>query len=244
MCLLVVAWQASDRYPFVLAANRDERHDRPAAAAAWWPDMPDVFGGRDLAARGTWLAVDRHGRFAAVTNVYDPGAPPTELSRGALVAEYLAHRDALDRYLDHVEPQRDRYRPFSLVLFDGARLGYYSNRGLRAHLERGIHALSNAPLGVEWPKTMTARHEMRAALEDDEPTDALFALLAARAPDVSDPAARYRSAVFIDGGAYGTRCSTVITVDAAGELSFTERSFDAAGGPSGEVQERFSIAGR
>ena len=50
MCLILVAWQAHPDYPLVVAANRDEFFARPAAAAAWWPDAPDVFAGRDLEA--------------------------------------------------------------------------------------------------------------------------------------------------------------------------------------------------
>ena len=34
MCLLVLAWRVHPRYPLVLAANRDEFHERPAAALA------------------------------------------------------------------------------------------------------------------------------------------------------------------------------------------------------------------
>ena len=72
MCLIVVALGATPRYPLIVAANRDEQHARPTASAAWWTAPPGVFGGRDLLAGGTWLAVDRRGRFAAVTNVRDP----------------------------------------------------------------------------------------------------------------------------------------------------------------------------
>ena len=81
MCLIVVALGQSARYPFVVAANRDERHSRPTQAAAWWPDPPNVLGGRDLQAGGSWLAVDRRGRMAAVTNVRDPPPEPAARSR-------------------------------------------------------------------------------------------------------------------------------------------------------------------
>src|SRR5215831_1701225 len=89
MCLVVAALGVSPRYELLFAANRDERHARPSEPAHWWRDAPDVFGGRDLVAHGTWLAVDRSGRLAAVTNFRDASAVPAPLSRGALVAEYL-----------------------------------------------------------------------------------------------------------------------------------------------------------
>lgn len=74
MCLLVLAWNTHPRYRLVVAANRDEYHDRPAAALSRWLD-PDILAGRDLRAGGTWLGIDRRRRFGIVTNFRDR---PTE----------------------------------------------------------------------------------------------------------------------------------------------------------------------
>ncbi|TLZ25922.1 MAG: NRDE family protein, partial [Gammaproteobacteria bacterium] len=52
MCLLVLAWQAAPRYRLAVAANRDEYHERPAAALAKWPEPPGIIAGRDLRASG------------------------------------------------------------------------------------------------------------------------------------------------------------------------------------------------
>lgn len=41
MCLLVLAWRSHPEYPLILAGNRDEFHERPAAAADWWTE-PDA----------------------------------------------------------------------------------------------------------------------------------------------------------------------------------------------------------
>ena len=63
MCLVLFAWQAHPRFPLVLAANRDEFHQRPSAPADFWPDSPGLLAGRDLQAGGTWMGVTRSGRF-------------------------------------------------------------------------------------------------------------------------------------------------------------------------------------
>ena len=68
MCLILAALDAHPDYTLIVAANRDEFYDRPTASAAFWTDHPRILGGRDLRAGGTWLAIDRAGRFAAVTN--------------------------------------------------------------------------------------------------------------------------------------------------------------------------------
>ena len=91
MCLIAFDHRPGEAMPLRLVANRDEFHARPSAALAPWDDAPGIVGGRDLEAGGTWLAVHRRGRFAAVTNVRDPGlgVPRGAPSRGALVRKAL-----------------------------------------------------------------------------------------------------------------------------------------------------------
>jgi len=240
MCLIVVGLNATPRYRLLVAANRDEQHARPSRAAAWWPDCPQILGGRDELAGGTWLAVDRHGRLAAVTNIRDVRPRGEVRSRGALAAEFLAGRESAERYTAGAAREGDRYGPFNLLLFDGAELHYASNRAPTTRLEPGVHSLSNAPRDQDWPKVASARDGALALLEHPEPLEPLFALLADRALDAAADT-RYRRAHFIVGPVYGTRCSTVVLLDAAGDLTFVERSFDSGGRLVGEVREGFKL---
>jgi uncharacterized protein with NRDE domain len=48
VCLLVIAIDAHPRLPLIVAGNRDEFHARPTQEAHWWPDHPEIVGGRDL----------------------------------------------------------------------------------------------------------------------------------------------------------------------------------------------------
>ncbi|HEY0766367.1 MAG TPA: NRDE family protein, partial [Steroidobacteraceae bacterium] len=108
MCLLVLAWQVHPGYRLVVAANRDEYHERPAAPLAKWPPPAQLIAGRDLRAQGTWLAVDRERRFGVVTNFRElqrprAGAP----SRGALIPRYLSARARFraQQFFATLEPQ-------------------------------------------------------------------------------------------------------------------------------------------
>jgi uncharacterized protein with NRDE domain len=243
MCLVVFALDVAPQYSLLFAANRDERHARPSHAAAWWPDAPQVFGGRDLVANGSWLAVDRSGKIAAVTNFRAPGAPPALKSRGALVGEYVAGHESLADYAHAVAEHAHDFGPFSLLLFDGNDARYLSNRAPLAQLARGVHALSNAALGVEWPKTQTARAGLSRLLGEPAPVEALFALLSERGEGQTADE-RYRSAHFVAGPLYGTRSSTVILVDRSGVLTFAERTFDADTRLVGEVRETITLPQR
>lgn len=218
MCLIALAHRVSDRYPFVLAANRDEEYARPSHAADFWPDAPDVFGGRDAVAGGSWLAMTRGGRFAAVTNLR--GATRKSRSRGELVrafvtsdAEPLAYAQSLDMA---------QYAGFHLLAGEArGTIVYAASSGDRVVLEPGIYAFSNAPSGEHWPKEQIAIDAMHNALSSDSITEELLQFLT-----TPRNAASVEREVFITGAQYGTRASTVI-VATAEAIFFVER--DASG---------------
>jgi uncharacterized protein with NRDE domain len=224
----------------LLAANRDERHTRGAQRAGWWSDLRGVFAGRDLEAGGTWLGVDRRGRIAAVTNVRDGTPRSGTRSRGALPADFLAADEPMASYAARAAAAGADYAAFNLLLFDGNDFRYASNRAAGTVLGPGIHAFSNAPYGVEWPKTASAKAGVERLLTEGEPVEELFALLAERGAGAT-PEERYLHSHFVAGPVYGTRCSTVVLLDAGGTLTFAERSFDAAGEVTGESRATFAI---
>ena len=256
MCLVVAALHAHPRYALVVAANRDEYHARPAAPAAWGSDdgFEGVLAGRDLAAGGTWLGVTRDGRVALVTNVRDGKAQdPAAPSRGALVPRLLA--SPLDEAIASLAQDGARYNGFNLLAGDASSLRWMSNRGgAPRRIDAGVHGLSNALLDVPWPKVVRTRERMLewiAAGEID--VEPLFAALADRnrAADSELPHTgvaleweRILSSPFIVTERYGTRCSTIYTVDTAGRGEFRERSFAADGTLSGEVVETFRLEAR
>ena len=95
MCLVVLSLGQHPDFPLILAANRDEFYARPTRDAGWWPDRPDVVGGRDLQAGGTWLGITRSRRFAALTNYRESARPAARArhSRGLLVNDWLTGDD-------------------------------------------------------------------------------------------------------------------------------------------------------
>ncbi len=239
MCLIAVAFGASAHYPLIVAANRDEYHRRPASPAHWWQGRPRILAGRDLEAGGTWLGIDDRGRFAAVTNVWEPGNRyrRAELSRGHLVSAYLQAELPAGEYRAVVAPQRARYGPFNLLLYDGRSMHYLSNRSAARALDPGVHVLSNGEPEADWPKILHARSRLQASLTSEDPADALLDLLATRrAPGggvAGDPSPR--NSLFVVGPDFGTRCSTVILGSADGRMTFIERRFDVNGELTGET---------
>jgi uncharacterized protein with NRDE domain len=254
MCLLVLAWAAHPRYRLVVAANRDEYHERPAAPLAKWPDAP-VLAGRDLRAHGTWLGLDRARRFAAVTNFRELQRPRAAApSRGGLIAQYLTGSAGPGEFLRQLEPQAGRYAGLNLLLADRTMLAYGSNRAMpfaRA-LPPGVYGLSNELLDTPWPKLQRVRAGFEQWLRTGSATAAgLFALLNDRRQAGSDPQAAHTgglprewqqvlSAAFVRHPVYGTRCSTVVLLEPDGSVYLAERRFDAAGEPDGETEFRLN----
>ena len=263
MCLLVLGWQAHPRYRLVVAANRDEYHERPAAALAKWPPPAGFLAGRDLRANGTWLGVDAARRFGVVTNFRElqpprPGAP----SRGELIPRFLGTAGAASpaQFFAALAHEAREYSGFNLLLADRASLWYASNRAqpFARALAPGIYGLANELLDTPWPKLERVRAGFTEwlAARATPPAERLFALLADRTP--AEPAdstdgrgqsasgglprewQRALAAPFVLNPTYGTRCSTVLLIEPGGALYLGERRFDQHGNASGETEFRLN----
>jgi uncharacterized protein with NRDE domain len=115
-----------------------------------------------------------------------------------------------------------------------------------------VHGLSNALLDTPWPKLTRTKDAVTAwAARGSDDLAPILAALTDRtpAPDEVLPATgvplaweRILSPPFIVGEDYGTRCTTVLTVSRNGEARLLERSFDARGSPTGEVEFEFEIS--
>jgi uncharacterized protein with NRDE domain len=254
VCLLVLAWRSHAKYRLVVAANRDEFHARPSAPLAPWKDAPDIVGGRDLQAGGTWFAVDVHHRFGIVTNFREFGRTRRSApSRGGLIPAYLAGSLSPGRYLQTLETDAPGLAGFNLLLADRESLWYSTNRAdqFARELAPGNYGLSNEFLDTPWPKLVRVRARFdeilrSPAASDPQALDAtLLEMLGDRmtAADEALPPgplspewARKLSAPFVLDPTYGTRCSTILTISNSGTLRITERRFDACGDTSGQSE--------
>lgn len=243
MCVLALAWRASPQWRLVVAGNRDEFHDRAALPLARWEDALRVIGGRDVLGGGTWLGVAEGGRFAVVTNVRAGPPDRHKLSRGALVSDMLRRGSAAI-----VSALPEAYNPFNLIAIDGDQVHFMTNRpeGLVQPLGPGMHGLSNGVMDKPWPKTKKLERAVAEWIERGTgERETLFAALADEEPprgmtgyggDRDEPEG---SPIFIRNPRYGTRCSTVVTVDAEGHGVIAERRFDAKGNAVGDSEVEF-----
>lgn len=252
MCLILFAHRVVPGTPLIVAANRDERFDRPAAPASVWDDHPEILAGRDLSGGGTWLGVSRSGRFAALTNYRNPATHRADApSRGELVKAFLVGRMSARTYVEDIVREAVPYNGFCLLVGDGDRLFFYSNRAeAPVEVEPGIHGIANHLLNTPWPKIVKGRAGLERLTKAPFGLDEYLALLddPTPAPDGDLPKTsldlereRRHSAVRILNPDYGTRCSTVLRITSAGTIDFAERSFHPGGGIAGEVRYQLDM---
>ncbi len=227
MCTLAVAWRRYRGLPLVVAANRDERLDRPAVGPFAWAGERFVAP-RDEVAGGTWLGVTSTGLFVGVTNRFGVPRDDARLSRGQLVVEALRQPDAktLHRFMAGVSPLA--YNAFHLLYADAEAAFVTYSDGERLHqraLEHGVHVVTERSLGGD-DRERTERVQLAWASFGDEPPppESLMTLL--RQHGEGEPLGGV--CVHVPAFGYGTRSSAVIALP---DRSSDARFFWAEGPP-------------
>jgi uncharacterized protein with NRDE domain len=225
MCTLILLHRPEPGVRLVVAANRDEYLDRPACGPMIDPrDGRAVLAPRDLRAGGTWLGLNRHGLFAAVTNRPNPAPDASRRSRGLLVLDALESGTAAGAAETLAELPRRAYNPFNLVVADGERayVAVYDDAPRVTELAPGAHVVGNAD-----PDDRSVAKVARLLDETERlaagPREDWLAGLAAlcRSHDGEAPF----GAACVHHGGYGTRSSTLIRIDdapAGSELRFAD----------------------
>jgi uncharacterized protein with NRDE domain len=202
----------------LLAANRDERLDRPwDPPGAFWPDHPGIVAGRDRMAGGTWMGMNRFGVVATVLNRPGTLGPAAgKRSRGELPLMALDHPTAAEGAAAITALDAHAWRGFNMVLAD--RAGAIFIRGVghgRPHAQRLPHGVTmvtaHDPNDLNSPRT--ARHLFRfEAAESDGPDD-----WEAWLPILSDRRGASAEQInVVPRGGFGTVCSSFVSLPAAG----------------------------
>jgi uncharacterized protein with NRDE domain len=210
MCTLLAVVQCHPRYPLLVAANRDERLDRPATGPRTWNGGPLPFlAPRDEVAGGTWVGLNAAGLFVAVTNRFGTPRDDNRRSRGALVVEALGHpsASALHAWMGALDARA--FNPFHLMYADAqhAFVSWTDGTSLSQQvLGPGLHVVTEQSFQEEpvaRARALTAGFE---ALSDCTSPECLFSLL--QRHDEADPFAG--TCIHAPAFHYGTRSSTVV----------------------------------
>lgn len=254
MCLLLISYKQFDNFPLIIAANRDEYFDRPSQAAHFWKDNPLILAGRDLKYGGSWLGVNRKGRFAAVTNFREPPKKIAGVrSRGILVSEYLMTDIKAEAYLKDLLDRLEQFDGFNLLVGDRNALYFLGSleKQIRT-LDTGVYGISNGIFNCAWPKVIQGKDKlikiMNISGQPDETS--LFELLADDTipsdDDLPDTGIGLEweqklGSIFVKADPFGTRCSTLLSINLDGQVRFSERNFDNVGNDLGTERYTFNL---
>ncbi|MFH2060693.1 MAG: NRDE family protein [Pseudomonadota bacterium] len=240
MCLVLIGYQVSNKYPLIFAANRDEFHQRPTDPMHFWEQDSCILAGKDLEQGGTWFGVHTSGRFAALTNYRDPSSDKTNApSRGEIIVDLLTSQTPCDLYFIENKKKMTTYNGFNLLFGNIRELFWFSNVQKRVEkIPSGIHGLSNQDLNTAWPKVERGKKALKQTIKKSITPPSLFSVLAdqhiPKDPLLPDTGVgieweRLLSPVFIQSDTYGTRSSTVMLINQKGNMRITERTYPDPG---------------
>jgi len=211
----------------IVAANRDERLDRPAAPPELWRGDRPFIAPRDEAAGGTWLGLNSAGLFVGVTNRFGVPRDDRRASRGTLVTQALRSQSAsaLHQALQSTPPHW--FNAFHLFYAD--RSAAYvtwcdSARMTQEPLAPGLHIITERSLGGDDRARTEMIRSRWARFRGAEPTEeGLAELLRIHSEDPLGGTCIHAPALN-----YGTRSSLILFV---GEALQSTRFLWAEGHP-------------
>lgn len=231
MCTVLLAHRVIPGIRLLVIANRDERLGRPSSPPFFWP--AGFVAPRDDVAGGTWLGVNRHGVFVAITNRQHAFPDPSRLSRGRLVEEALHLPSARAIHDSARTIPGDRHNGFHLVYADDDDvLATFADGATIAQttLGAGVHFVTERSFGAGDDRARIARirEAWTAATRDGAATSLGPFTRVLAGHDATDAFAA--PCVHVPGFDYGTRSAMVLAIPEANAAQ-TPRMLWAEGPP-------------
>ncbi len=254
MCTLAIYFRAFEKFPLVVAANRDEFLARPTEGPGPLGDG-SLFGGRDGVQGGTWLGVNSRRLVAALLNRRSELSPdPTRRSRGLLCLDALRSRSAREARSTIARESPSAYNPFNLLVGDREAAWIGTNHGGKlafTSLEPGLHLLTNLDLDDPTCPRIAASYRLFAGLLDSggpaPPASSFVArlreILSKHDTPLDPRAPELANSLCLHSVEYGTRSSTVLWLDSSGEWTYFHSPRPPCLGEYERVPVSFSASG-
>ena len=255
MCLIALSvekasdWNGKDSYFFKVIANRDEYHARQTTQMHWWSNKL-ILAGKDEEAGGTWLGTNRNGKFAAITNLKEQNQINYKSSRGALVTDFLESKQSAKAYLEQIDPIKEEFAGFNLIVGDKDGLFYLCNRLEGIYfISEGTHALGNLTLNSSTKKVDSIKNDFDDILHEGFTAEKGFKIMKKEYGNLHEKskeelAVRDGEEIpfrFIRSPIYGTRCTTVFSSYPSGDIHISELTYAKEGIEGSSVDFRFNI---
>jgi len=212
MCLMAIQYQLVPEAPLLIAANREERYDRPSLPPSIQSGKPRTLCGTDQKSGGTWLGVNQHGLVVGASNRLKWQTPATPISRGILCRELLkceTATEAVDKALD--ELSTGSYDGVNFICAD-AESGWCVHGGddiNAVELEEGMSILANGDVNDHSDPRIAMAHRLLTLQTLDSPVKflAVASKVMARTPSPDG-----RPTIVVRGKDIGTVSSTLVSL--------------------------------
>lgn len=247
MCTLAIFQQVLPGLPVLVAANRDEYLARPTMDPMLLEKGPEIVGGRDEVAGGSWLTLSETGLIVGVLNRRtDLPADSERSSRGELCLELARCSDAGSAATLLSSTPPGKHNPFNILVADSAQAFVAQNRAAGTAVEElsaGLHLLTNLDVDDHTcPRiSHSTQHfaEAGAAFLEDRDRGSLLVTLREVLSDhrLALDDRQPTDQLCIHSPAYGTRSSSILHIDDSGRPGFLH----AAGPPCETDYERVPL---
>ena len=172
------------------------------------------------------------------------------VSRGSLVTGFLESQLSAKAYLEKLEQEKNIYAGFNLIVGDKDGLFYLCNRleGI-FFISEGVHALGNLTLNASTKKVEAIKNDFSDILHEGFSIEKSFNIMKKEYGNLHEKTKKelkirdgeeipYR---FIRSPVYGTRCTTVFSSHASGEINISELTYQREGIEGASIDFNFNI---
>ena len=212
MSLIAIQYRLVPEAPILVAANREERYDRPSGTPSIQSGKPRILCGSDEEAGGTWLGVNQNGLFVGCCNRRKMMPAFMSRSRGMLCKDMLragSAQQAVDLCMEEV--MTGKYKGANFVAAD-AEGGWAIHAGDDVNtmpLTEGLNIIADQDLNSARDERVSMARRLLTLQTLDSPVKflAIASKVFARAPS---PAGR--PSIVHRGDKVGTVSSTLISL--------------------------------
>ncbi len=237
MSLIAIQYKLVPDAPILVAANRDERYDRPSLPPAIQSGKPRILCGIDQLAQGTWLGVNQNGLFVAVCNRRKETPALIARSRGLLCKDMLrtgSAQEAVDLCMEEVTSGKYKGANFLVADRDHGWAVHAGDELNAVPIEEGLNIISSTDLNDERNERILMARRLLTLQSLDSPVKFL-----ARASLVfaGAPTRQGRPSIVTREAEVGTVSSTLISLGTKPRDAIYQYS---SGAPDNHRYEDFS----
>ena len=225
MCTLLILYRPKNKWPLIIAGNRDEMKDRPwLPPAKHWSKFNGIIAGKDLTAGGSWLGINTNGLVATILNRANSLGPDIEKnSRGKIIIDILKNK-TLDAALNYIKLlDGTKWKPFNLFLANNKK-AYWVKSSDKDELSiniipEGKHFLDSYDLNSNQSERYLYNNNRFKVLNDPNPDSLEWKEWINLLAEKSYPKDKPFAAMNISNKNYGTLSSAIIALPSDQELN-------------------------